>query len=162
MAVIPYSRKRCMGILVSWLEGGRQRMMEELRHLEAHPPPPPYVKPAGMLLGLDITQPHLPWLLSGNLHHWLPLSWPTWGLFDLIVGAGKLTRSPAGRELLDAGGVGEVEQASVERLNNCINIGGSPRTHAYTAEGGGGAEGKAFFLRFKCSALIFSFQLLCF
>lgn len=33
--------------------------------------------------------------------------------------------------------VGEVEQASVERLNNCINIGGSPRTHAYTAEGGG-------------------------
>lgn len=33
--------------------------------------------------------------------------------------------------------VGEVEQASVERLNNCINIGCSPRTHAYTAEGGG-------------------------
>lgn len=32
--------------------------------------------------------------------------------------------------------VGEVEQASVERLNNCINIGGSPRTHAYTARGG--------------------------
>lgn len=31
----------------------------------------------------------------------------------------------------------EVEQASVERLNNCINIGSSPRTHAYTAEGGG-------------------------
>lgn len=28
--------------------------------------------------------------------------------------------------------VEEVEQASVERLNNCINIGGSPRTHAYT------------------------------
>lgn len=30
----------------------------------------------------------------------------------------------------------EVEQASVERLNNCINIGVSPRTLAYTAECG--------------------------
>lgn len=34
--------------------------------------------------------------------------------------------------------VGEVEQASVERLNNCINIGGSLRTYAYTARGVGG------------------------
>lgn len=36
-------------------------------------------------------------------------------------------------------GVEEVEQASVERLNNCINITGSPRTHTYTAGGGGWA-----------------------
>lgn len=36
--------------------------------------------------------------------------------------------------------VGEVGQASVERLNNCINIGGSPRTHAYIAEGGEGGS----------------------
>lgn len=36
--------------------------------------------------------------------------------------------------------VGEVEQASVERLNNCINIAGSPRTHAYTVEEGGGGS----------------------
>lgn len=50
----------------------------------------------------------------------------------------------------------EVEQASVERLNNCINIGVSPRTLAYTAEcGGGGGYYKAAFSHFECSALIF-------
>lgn len=37
--------------------------------------------------------------------------------------------------------VEEVEQASVERLNNCINIGGSLRTHAYTAGKAGGGRG---------------------
>lgn len=37
-------------------------------------------------------------------------------------------------------GVEEVEQASVERLNNCINITGSPRTHTYTAGGEGGGQ----------------------
>lgn len=39
--------------------------------------------------------------------------------------------------------VGEVEQASVEWLNNCINIGGSLRTHAYeTDEEEGGSTVK--------------------
>lgn len=37
-------------------------------------------------------------------------------------------------------GVEEVEQASVERLNNCINITGSPRTHTYTAGGRVGGQ----------------------
>ncbi|XP_029312601.1 retinoic acid receptor alpha-A [Cottoperca gobio] len=59
------------------------------------------------------------------------------GLFDLIVEESELARCLAGRESSLMLRVGEVEQASVERLNNCINIGGSPRTHAYTAEGGG-------------------------
>lgn len=36
--------------------------------------------------------------------------------------------------------VGEVKQASAERLNSCINIVGSPRTHAYVAEGGEGGS----------------------
>lgn len=40
-------------------------------------------------------------------------------------------------------GVEEVEQASVERLNNCINIMGSPRTHTYTAGGEGGRAGSS-------------------
>lgn len=54
--------------------------------------------------------------------------------------------------------VEEVEQASVERLNNCINIGGSPRTHAYTAERGGGLTLKLPSLTFN--ALVhFSAQL---
>lgn len=44
----------------------------------------------------------------------------------------------AGRESSLMLRVGEVEQASVERLNNCINIGGSLRTYAYTARGVGG------------------------
>lgn len=54
-----------------------------------------------MLLRLDITQPHLPWLLSGNLHHWFSPELAYLGAFDLIVEAGELARSPAGRELLD-------------------------------------------------------------
>lgn len=56
--------------------------------------------------------------------------------------------------------VGEVEQASVVRLNNCINIGGSPRTPAYTAEGGRGVyHYTAAFSHFQCSAPIFFFLL---
>lgn len=53
--------------------------------------------------------------------------------------------------------VGEVEQASVVGLNNCINIGGSRRTHADTVEGGGGGViYSAAFSPFECSALVFS------
>ena len=56
--------------------------------------------------------------------------------------------------------VGEVEQASVERLNNCINIAGSPRTHAYTAEGGRGVGGCTVKLpSHTLSALIFFLRL---
>lgn len=34
--------------------------------------------------------------------------------------------------------VGEMERALVERLNNCINVGTSPRTYASAAKWGSG------------------------
>lgn len=79
-------------------------------------------------------QPHLPALLSEEFHQPLPLSWPT---RDCLILLWKMqpARCLAGRENSLMLGVGEVEQASVERLNNCINICGSPRRHAYTARG---------------------------
>lgn len=99
-------------------------------------PLPPSLKPAGMLLGLDIPNPTCPHCSAGSSITGFP-ELAYLGLFDLIVEASKLARCLAGRESSLMLRVGEVEQASVERLNNCINIGGSPRTHAYTAEGGG-------------------------
>lgn len=59
-------------------------------------------------------------------------------MFDLIVEAGKLARCLAGTESSLMLRVDEVEQTSVERLNNCINISGSPRTRAYKVGKGWG------------------------
>lgn len=33
-----------------------------------------------------------------------------------------------------------MERASPQKLNKCINFGGSPRAHAYVAEGGEGGS----------------------
>lgn len=77
-------------------------------------------------------QPHLPWTLQGELHHWLPQSCPTW---DCLISLWKQESWQALSSLMLR--VGEVEQASVERLNNCINMASSQRTHAHSAESRG-------------------------
>lgn len=77
-------------------------------------------------------RPHLPRTLQGELPRRLPQSWPTW---DCLISLWKRQSWQALSSLILR--AGEVEQASVERLNNCINMASSRRTHAYTAASNG-------------------------
>lgn len=80
-------------------------------------------------------QPHLPSVLSWETPSSASPELAYLGLFDLIV---KQEGWQAESSLMLR--VGEVELASVERLNNCINIAGSLRTNAYTVESRAGVE----------------------
>lgn len=104
-------------------------------------PAHPSLKPSGTLLGLDASNLTCPRCSAGRLHHRLPQSWPTW---DCLISLWKRESWQAESSLMPR--AGEVEQASVERLNNCINITGSLRTHSYTAESSEGGREAAFSL----------------
>lgn len=116
-------------------EEGKEELLQSWS-LSPHPHPPHFVKPAGILCGLDM--PNLTCLHCSMRNSITGFSWA--GLLGSVwshCGRCKLAWCLAGRENSLMLGVGEVEQASVERLNNCINISGSPRRHAYTARGHG-------------------------
>lgn len=85
------------------------------------------------------TQPHLPLLLSRKLHRSLALSWPTLVCLISLWNWARLPIAWQEESFLKLRGE-EVERASPQRLNKCINFGGSPRAHAYVAEGGEGGS----------------------